>query len=783
MAADGAAATTSTAPVNAGAGSAGGAGGAGGAEGAGPSETQWTELRETLRSSFGSKLDHDVSRAARALVAKTKGTTSSAVTITAADAGSSARSRWARLRGARALGVLGSGGQEAEAAAGASASGGVGGAAAVLNALDEAAAPPSSRAAADVAVAAAKDARAARLRAVSATSALRALAAGSVDIDLTDIKKSSALEAAKVAAAKAALDSEAANAAAANAADMAAAAAKFASRRRTTWQRLRAAQATAVQSAGPGVDAAVASAAAAEELEEEEEDVMLEEEGMDLHGHLIDTLAETSFHGEDATSRDQQHDGNRALTAAASATAFERERLAVARRERAPSRVRALAVRESAAAGVLAEHARQRGAGVALAARHRAAAEGALPPQAGAHAATLGEFCAVIAALCSQWTRYANAADLVAAHAACEGDVARFADTLFRKEHEAHVLDSFGFARPISRAMPTRPPPQRARPEIQLGAFAMPRWDWQPGATRGRRLPHPSEVPRRIRYRPCRTLVFPPAGWDARRAIARSSRPPSAQLELEWIHGYEIGLCGMVSANLCCVAAATPGEPRAERRLVFAAAAVIVVFDLGGLLDTEPTKDDGGDGDGLPTPPTSQRYFRGHDDNVTCVTLNATGTLGVSGQVGARPVVLVWDVVTLEQTHAFGRGFYQAGIAVLFFSPDDALVAAVGSDVNHTLGVWRLETRGEGVAVGALRLGEKTAETLDRAAVYGGCWMARKGFALNRGVPLGDESEKVEDTFVTVGYGKHVRFWELQQPDEAGTSGPPPASHIEDCIV
>ena len=306
-----------------------------------------------------------------------------------------------------------------------------------------------------------------------------------------------------------------------------------------------------------------------------------------------------------------------------------------------------------------------------------------------------------------------------------------------------------------------------ARPEIQLGAFAMPRWDWQPGATRGRRLPHPSEVPRRIRYRPCRTLVFPPAGWDARRAIARSSRPPSAQLELEWIHGYEIGLCGMVSANLCCVAAATPGEPRAERRLVFAAAAVIVVFDLGGLLDTEPTKDDGGDGDGLPTPPTSQRYFRGHDDNVTCVTLNATGTLGVSGQVGARPVVLVWDVVTLEQTHAFGRGFYQAGIAVLFFSPDDALVAAVGSDVNHTLGVWRLETRGEGVAVGALRLGEKTAETLDRAAVYGGCWMARKGFALNRGVPLGDESEKVEDTFVTVGYGKHVRFWELQQPDEA----------------
>ena len=131
--------------------------------------------------------------------------------------------------------------------------------------------------------------------------------------------------------------------------------------------------------------------------------------------------------------------------------------------------------------------------------------------------------------------------------------------------------------------------------------------------------------------------------------------------------------------------------------------------------------------------------------------------------------MLVWDADSLRVLHAFGGGFYSAGLAVLFFSPDDALVVAVGMDTDHSLGVWRLDEGGGG---GALRLGEKKAETLDRAAVYGGCWMERKRPPREPGeddaayeARCGRSEDR--DTFATVGYGKHVKFWELQQPDEA----------------
>ena len=158
----------------------------------------------------------------------------------------------------------------------------------------------------------------------------------------------------------------------------------------------------------------------------------------------------------------------------------------------------------------------------------------------------------------------------------------------------------------------------------------------------------------KVLYHPCRTGVFAPVGWRSS-DTGRSALPPAAALQLEWVHGYA-GVSNLGN-NLWC---ASSGEA------VYCTAAVGVVCDVAA---------------------HAQRFFLGHDDDISCLTLDGSRTHAASGQVGAEPVVLVWSVSSLAQLARLRHGRV-LGITAVGFSADGGLLASAGRDDLNTVHVW-----------------------------------------------------------------------------------------------
>ncbi|CAG9466595.1 unnamed protein product [Pedinophyceae sp. YPF-701] len=158
-----------------------------------------------------------------------------------------------------------------------------------------------------------------------------------------------------------------------------------------------------------------------------------------------------------------------------------------------------------------------------------------------------------------------------------------------------------------------------------------------------------------IKYPQCRKPVFPPTTWDPKDAEP-SLRAPDVRLELEWVHGYE------GKRNTCPnVFYLASGE------VAFNAAALGVVYDPRS---------------------HTQRFFTGHDDDVTSIAVHPDGATVATGQVGAEPVVKVWDSKTMRELATLKHAYGNRGITSLAFSPDGELLATVSTDNPHTLGIW-----------------------------------------------------------------------------------------------
>ena len=172
----------------------------------------------------------------------------------------------------------------------------------------------------------------------------------------------------------------------------------------------------------------------------------------------------------------------------------------------------------------------------------------------------------------------------------------------------------------------------------------------------------------RLRYKTSRTLVQPPIGWrkpELTRAVKKSAQPPKKGLELDRCFGFTADAPG---PNLCLC------KPRGKPSIVYLSAACAVVQDLG----SEKT----------------QKVFRGHTDDATCVCTDKTGTLGATGQCASTecsPYVCVWDVSTCHELRRFGGdgSISRMACAIAFFD-DASHVAVVGGDDRHTLRVYEL---------------------------------------------------------------------------------------------
>jgi cilia- and flagella-associated protein 52 len=104
-----------------------------------------------------------------------------------------------------------------------------------------------------------------------------------------------------------------------------------------------------------------------------------------------------------------------------------------------------------------------------------------------------------------------------------------------------------------------------------------------------------------------------------------------------------------------------------------------MIYPIGGLLVLEDTNDK-----------HNQEFLRGHDMEISCIAVSASGKMFATGQKGTifqkipeSPVIL-WNGET-KQPAAVLKGFQQ-NVTRLAFSPDERFLAGIGA--NNSFIIW-----------------------------------------------------------------------------------------------
>ena len=84
--------------------------------------------------------------------------------------------------------------------------------------------------------------------------------------------------------------------------------------------------------------------------------------------------------------------------------------------------------------------------------------------------------------------------------------------------------------------------------------------------------------------------------------------------------------------------------------------------------------------------PHQQTFFRGHDDNVSCLALSSSGRFVASGQRGKSSDVIVWDYEA--RSSIFRCEEHDAGVASVAFTHDEKLLATLGAEGDTSLVLW-----------------------------------------------------------------------------------------------
>eukprot|EP00936_MAST-01D_sp_MAST-1D-sp1_P001279 g1279.t1 len=303
-----------------------------------------------------------------------------------------------------------------------------------------------------------------------------------------------------------------------------------------------------------------------------------------------------------------------------------------------------------------------------------------------------------------------------------------------------------------SKHTPQVPPAEVHSERPELGSAP---WDQEHVDERDVRPPLWHKIPRKLRYRQCKTLVAPPTQWDTSE-MTRSAQLPDMTLSLEHVYGYRGG--------------ARPG-----RRLHILQTREIVYYTaaLGIVLNPQTNK---------------QRFFMGHSSDITCIAVHPDGRTVVTGQSGKHPFLCVWDATSedCDQISEVGAlpvpkkemermcrvtedgieyfdgkprssksdrkyvSFYEREIACCTFSTDGDILAAVGGDNKHMIGIWDW------------RRGTLLAEAVTRndlRSVFDIVW-----------APPSAVSGSASSKFATFGKG-HIKFWDVSKTASKSSGG------------
>lgn len=165
----------------------------------------------------------------------------------------------------------------------------------------------------------------------------------------------------------------------------------------------------------------------------------------------------------------------------------------------------------------------------------------------------------------------------------------------------------------------------------------------------------------KILYPHSRTGVFSPSDFNSE-LTERSSKPPSATLKLEYAHGYE----GQLNLSSNAFYTDNPAE------------VVYYVAGLGVVLNTQLN---------------TQRFFFGHNNEITCLARHPCKWIVATGQNKAAgpsevPYVCVWETRGCRRLQRIDHPFYTRAIIAAAFSPGGARLVTIASDNSHSVFVW-----------------------------------------------------------------------------------------------
>ena len=218
-----------------------------------------------------------------------------------------------------------------------------------------------------------------------------------------------------------------------------------------------------------------------------------------------------------------------------------------------------------------------------------------------------------------------------------------------------------------------------------------------------------------IKYKPCRSTVYPPSGFVLEKHKELLDLPDES-LVLDYVYGYSVRSC--LGTSLFCTF---------DGRLVYPASAVIVIHSVRI---------------------NRQDHFLNHEDEITALAMHPNGRIFASGETGFKPRVFVWDAGSLEgdMVKVIGSPMYMqersVSVAALQFSNDGKYLVGIGNDNNHMARIWQWET-------GLMVFEGRSAQAPVRGISF-----------LHEHHVSGTDS--CNYAFVSVG-NKHVRFWTMSR--------------------
>ena len=99
-----------------------------------------------------------------------------------------------------------------------------------------------------------------------------------------------------------------------------------------------------------------------------------------------------------------------------------------------------------------------------------------------------------------------------------------------------------------------------------------------------------------------------------------------------------------------------------------------------------------------------QAYNISHTDDVVSLTVDPSGTLVASGQLGRQPKIVLWDAKTAKLKMEI-KDVHRRAVSLLAFDPTGVYLASVGLDDNHVMAVHNVQNNDAAVLVGKVRTG------------------------------------------------------------------------------